>query len=173
MSDNKLIMMKATAVKSTYRHTGKVEFQQWLNFIGGLIATSAVSVLKCCWVRYWTPPEKWDVQLNNCGLEVRQYSLWSLSSSFVREAVPLPSHSALVRRSSAWLHIRYLQKHDNTLCQMWANLVHTSMNVPCAAVTADSGSISWHTTAIATAIVSLLRTHPTGLSVTNAWRAYS
>lgn len=42
MIDNKLIMMKATAVKSTYRHTGKVEFQQWLNFIGGLIATSAV-----------------------------------------------------------------------------------------------------------------------------------
>lgn len=36
-------------------------------------------------------------------------SLCSLSSSLVRDTVPFPSHSALVRRSSAWLHIRYLQ----------------------------------------------------------------
>lgn len=41
-------------------------------------------------------------------------SLCNLSSSLQREAVPLPSHSALALRSSAWLHIRYLDKDTTT-----------------------------------------------------------
>lgn len=45
------------------------------------------------------------------------HSLWSLSSSLVRDAVPLPSHSALARRSSAWLHIRYLQTQSQLLSE--------------------------------------------------------
>lgn len=36
--------------------------------------------------------------------------LWSLSKSLDLEAVPFPSHSAFARKSSAWLHIRYLLK---------------------------------------------------------------
>lgn len=78
--------------------------------------------------RQW---EQWDVQQNNCEIEVRQHSLWSLSSSFVRDAVPLPSHSALVRRSSAWLHIRYLQKYDDILCQTLTPAVVTVSNWAC------------------------------------------
>lgn len=35
-------------------------------------------------------------------------SLCNLSSSRQRDVGPLPSHSALALRSSAWLHIRYL-----------------------------------------------------------------
>lgn len=41
-------------------------------------------------------------------VRVRWHSLCNLSRSLVREAVPLPSHSAFALRSSAWLHIRYL-----------------------------------------------------------------
>lgn len=41
-------------------------------------------------------------------------SLCNLSSSRQREAVPLPSHSAFALRSSAWLHIRYLQEDTST-----------------------------------------------------------
>lgn len=36
-------------------------------------------------------------------------SLCNLSSSRQRDVAPLPSHSALALRSSAWLHIRYLR----------------------------------------------------------------
>lgn len=57
-----------------------------------------------------TQPILWDVQV----IQVRRNSkhqnilLWSLSKSLDLEAVPFPSHSAFARKSSAWLHIRYL-----------------------------------------------------------------
>lgn len=52
---------------------------------------------------------------NTCG-RIRGHvcSLCNLSSSLQREVVPLPSHSAFALRSSAWLHIRYLQKDTST-----------------------------------------------------------
>lgn len=42
-------------------------------------------------------------------------SLCNLSSSLQREVVPLPSHSAFALRSSAWLHIKYLQEDKHTV----------------------------------------------------------
>lgn len=56
---------------------------------------------------------------NTCVIYTRSLygyvsSLCNLSSSRQREAVPLPSHSAFALRSSAWLHIRYLQEDIST-----------------------------------------------------------